>query len=271
MRRCYFGLLFAFIALLALDLLDQQIKRATPASMPLRDRSHRGESSASALGSRSVEGGRQARKARKAPLQKTMAFGQHGKAPGRFDQPRGLTLVREKFLLVSDFGNKRVQLLAFHHHERAEQGQPVFEYALEVGEQGGPWSLCALGDFVFLAEWGMHRVRILHLDAKLGELRAVGEFGQFGYLDEPGRFNHPRGIAVHVPTGFVIVSDENDHLQVLRFDAAQTPPSLKHVSSFGRPSPSVNRTRLFCAHRLTRSLAPGVTRRWRPRRGARFF
>jgi hypothetical protein len=37
---------------------------------------------------------------------------------------------------------------------------------------------------------------------------------RFGYVDEAGKLNHPRGIAVHRPTGFVVVSDENDHLQV---------------------------------------------------------
>jgi hypothetical protein len=52
---------------------------------------------------------------------------------------------------------------------------------------GGPWELAAMDDFVFVAEWGMHRVKILKLDAKTGQLRAEGFFGAFGYADEPGR------------------------------------------------------------------------------------
>jgi len=50
-----------------------------------------------------------------------------------------------------------------------------------------------------------------------------------------GKFNHPRGIACQKSTRFVIVSDENDRLQVLKFSEWPT-PSLTYVSTFGRSS-----------------------------------
>ena len=59
---------------------------------------------------------------------------------------------------------------------------------------------------------------------------------RFGYVDEPGKFNHPRGVAVHKALRLVVVSDENDHLQVLRFSVDNKGPRLTHVSSFGRGS-----------------------------------
>lgn len=91
------------------------------------------------------------------------------------------------------------------------------------------------GKYVLVAEWGMHRIRVIHVVAKTGELRPALTYGSFGYLDEPGRFNHPRGIAVQQSTGLVVVSDENNHLQVLKF--VQHPvPRFTHVSSLGRPS-----------------------------------
>ena len=112
---------------------------------------------------------------------------------------------------------------------------PVFEYAMEIDQVGGPWALAAYGDYVLVAEWGMHRIRVIHVVAKTGELRPALTYGSFGYLDEPGRFNHPRGIAVQQSTGLVVVSDENNHLQVLKF--VQHPvPRFTHVSSLGRPS-----------------------------------
>jgi hypothetical protein len=46
--------------------------------------------------------------------------------------------------------------------------------------------MAALDDFVFVAEWGMHRIKILRLDSKTGQLQAEGFFGAFGYADEPG-------------------------------------------------------------------------------------
>ena len=55
-------------------------------------------------------------------LEKVMVFGRHGASPGRFDTPRGLVLVRNRFLFVSDFANKRLQVRAGQGVWRAGRG-----------------------------------------------------------------------------------------------------------------------------------------------------
>ena len=63
-------------------------------------------------GGASAAGVKQKKKKREA-LMKLMSFGKHGASPGRFNSPRGLLIVRNRFLLVSDFANKRIQMLFF--------------------------------------------------------------------------------------------------------------------------------------------------------------
>jgi len=55
----------------------------------------------------------QKKKKKREALMKLMSFGKHGASPGRFNSPRGLLIVRNRFLLVSDFANKRIQMLFF--------------------------------------------------------------------------------------------------------------------------------------------------------------
>ncbi len=42
---------------------------------------------------------------------------------------------------------------------------------------GGPFGLSAGGDYVFVAEWGMHRIKVLKFDNKLAVLTSVAHFG----------------------------------------------------------------------------------------------
>jgi len=211
LRRCYQLLAVAFVALLLADLFENQqlpdmLSLASGASYTFE-----GFGNGTASGAGLMTSGRSSSGSPREALQKLMLFGRHGASPGRFDQPKGLLLVRNRFLFVSDFANKRLQMLHFHDDaavikrapgERGEtppgaggnagggggagsaggEGglalEPVFEYALEMDQVGGPWALAALDDYIFVAEWGMHRVKILKLDSKTGQLKAEGFFGQ---------------------------------------------------------------------------------------------
>jgi hypothetical protein len=196
LRRCYQLLATAFVALLLADLFQNQQLPTGLSSVTGGGVGAFGGNGTGSVGMGAAAAGKRSGAPREA-LEKLMLFGRHGASPGRFDQPKGLILVRNRFLFVSDFANKRLQMLHFHDDASAIKGEaekavvttvdeagaealaePVFEYAMEMDQVGGPWALAALDDYIFVAEWGMHRVKILKLDSKTGQLRAEGFFGQ---------------------------------------------------------------------------------------------
>jgi hypothetical protein len=86
----------------------------------------------------------------------------------------------------------------------------------------------------------------------------------------PGKFNHPRGIACQRATRLVVVGDENDRLQVLRFTELPA-PTLTYVSTFGRTSANLPATAPGAKRDGGRSDALGFFRRPAGRFALGFF
>jgi len=260
MRKVYAFLVLAFIVVIFVDVFQQQLPNLTSSfggntsytstskGISVIGNKNRNISNFHGNGLKKLPNSNSKKNSKdKEPLTRLMIFGRHGGSPGNFNQPMGLAMIRKRFLFVSDFGNKRIQMLHFHgapdlgeeleNEKRSGKGgmvtKDVFEYALEMDQIGGPMAMCTIGDYVIIAEWGMHRLKIIKIDSKAGTLVPIGFYGQFGYADEEGKFNHPRGIAVQTSSNHVVVTDENDHIQVLKFSEHPT-PSLTFVSSFGR-------------------------------------
>jgi hypothetical protein len=181
MKKVYIGLVVAFIALLLIDVSQQQIPKLNSSSSQgvmissTRDRNSSTFRTPAKLPKTN---------SKDEPLQRLMVFGRHGASPGKFDQPKGIAMIRKRFLFISDFGNKRVQMLLFHGAPDVDEQtgelviDKVFEYALEMDQIGGPLAMTTIGDYVIIAEWGMHRLKIIKLEAKSGKLVPVGFFGE---------------------------------------------------------------------------------------------
>lgn len=146
MKKIYVCLVIIFISLLLLDVSQQQMpkigndmsSKSVLITGGTRDRNTNVSFHGAKLNKLKINQKDQ----KDEPLQRVMVLGRHGASPGKFDQPKGLAMVRKRFLFVSDFGNKRVQMFLFHgapevDEQSGELAHEVLEYALEMDQIGG--------------------------------------------------------------------------------------------------------------------------------------
>ena len=129
--------------------------------------------------------------------------GELGSKQEQFKYPRGVAVTQNDRVIVSDFGNHRLQVLTAEGAFIATVGtkglRPLqFDRPMDVAVH------CS--GRIYVSECGNNRVQVLNAD--LGYSHCFGTKGA-----QPGELNHPRGIAVDVD-GMVYVSDTyNDRVQ----------------------------------------------------------
>jgi DNA-binding beta-propeller fold protein YncE len=127
------------------------------------------------------------------------SWGIKGSAPGRFNEPYGITVDREGFVYVTDARNSRVQKFT-----------PDGEFLLEWGGFKKPTGIAVSADgFVFVSDYDADNVQKFDASGRL-----VARWGKNG--EKQGEFDSPSDIAVD-EKGNVYVVDLYNH-RVQKFD-----------------------------------------------------
>jgi len=187
-----------------------------------------------------------------APLEKLVSFGRYGMGPGLFTDARGITVLQDRYLLVADTGNRRLQLLYMDmaqvlgggegrsEDDDARGEKDMLKYRTEYTGAGFvPWDVATIRDSYFVVtDTGAHRVLLLKLD-HFGELNMAHAFTPSATeLKTCGAFQAPRGVAVHEGTGLVVVAYGNA-IAVLRLSVVDGKhPRLGFVGCLGTKEPS---------------------------------
>ena len=148
---------------------------------------------------------------------KVRLFGSYGSGRGQLSYPDDIAITSKGTLLVTDYGNDRIQ-------EFTMDG----EFISCVGSKGnGPLqfshptgiAINKTTGQVYVADCGNHRVQVLNADLTFSHM-----FGSCG--SDQGQFQYPDGVAID-SQGLVYVADySNNRIQ-------QFTPEGKHLSSFG--------------------------------------
>ena len=127
---------------------------------------------------------------------KIRSFGQHGRGQVQFINPQGVAVTQDGRIVVTDFGNHRLQMLTAEGAFIATVGnygsQPLqFFYPIGIAvHRNGQ---------VFVSDTSNHRVQVLNADLTYSQC-----FGSYG--TQPGEFHNPRDIAIDAD-GMVYVAD----------------------------------------------------------------
>ena len=148
---------------------------------------------------------------------KVRSFGSHGSGRGQLSRPEDIAITSKGTLLVTDWGNHRIQ-------EFTMDGECISC----VGSRGnGPLQLhyptgIAINKTtgqVYVADCGNNRVQLLNTDLTFSHM-----FGSWG--SGQGQFQYPNGVAID-SQGLVYVADSDNHrIQQFTHDG-------KQLSSFG--------------------------------------
>lgn len=144
------------------------------------------------------------------------SFGGPGTDPGRFHQPRGITVMPDGTLVVADRAARMQHLDA--------EGRPLRLWMLQDRPQGmNPKGLCALpGGTVLVCD--THYGRLLEMTVEGEVVKIWGEYGT-----GPAQFVHPLSCAVDAARGAVYVVEYhgyNDRVQKFTLDG-------RHVKCWG--------------------------------------
>jgi DNA-binding beta-propeller fold protein YncE len=136
-----------------------------------------------------------------------VVLGKQGENAGEFQQPRGVTFLRDGTFVVVDRA-ARVQ------HFTAD-AKPISLWSMKDHAMGNPKGLCALPDGNMLV-CDTHYGRVLKMTPDGAMLSIWGQPGK-----GPGQFVHPMGAAVDAPRNRVFVveyGDYTDRVQVFDLD-----------------------------------------------------
>ena len=134
-------------------------------------------------------------------------WGSHGNEPGQFMRPQKLDIDENDCLWVADAANHRVQVFDARGTE-AKLIKIWGEEGTEVGKLRYPYDILLEGEFVYLCEFGNHRVQKFTRDGQ-----PVAWWGKNGRND--GELDQPWGI-VRDSQGRIHVLDSYNH-RVQRF------------------------------------------------------
>lgn len=122
------------------------------------------------------------------------AWGEHGAAPGQFNDPTGIT-VHDGEVFVSDARNARIQVFDFDGNFKRQFGTK----GDGPGQLGRPMNLTIANNELYVTDYWNDRIQVFALDGT--PHRHIGKAGK-----GPGEFSSPGGAAV-ASKGDLIVAD----------------------------------------------------------------
>ena len=178
-----------------------------------------------------------------------------GSAPGQFNTPRGITLIKDKAgnrnLVVADSLNHRIQIITLSVQNRnpayyvyGSEGSGEFKFQQPWDVAASAWNEDLNGCYLYVLDTGNCRVQQFSVtfpgkypNAGGPKLDFIQEWGEKG--SEDGEFYVPEGIAVG-PDGSVYVADTGNH-RLQKFTSkgnfvAKTGSKGSKPGQFSRPS-----------------------------------
>lgn len=138
-----------------------------------------------------------------------MQWGSHGKEPGQFVRPQGITIDADDRVWVADACNHRVQVFEVKGEE-AKLVKVWGEHGSEPGQLSYPYGIVLDGNgHVYLVEFGNHRVQKFDLEGK-----SLGTWGTHGRRD--GELYQPWAIALDSQGRLHVLDTYNHRVQRIR-------------------------------------------------------
>ena len=138
-------------------------------------------------------------------------IGSYGDGPCQFYCPRGVCILSDGRVAVTDLDNDRLQVL------NADTGTVVGTIARSDGEVWqSPWGITTDAQgLIYVAEYQSHRVVVITAEGHV--VRTLGSQGS-----GPGQLNFPGGVAVDGKGSVIVADDSNKRIVVFHLDGTST-------------------------------------------------
>jgi len=145
-----------------------------------------------------------------------LVFGSNGNGNGQFDYLYGVTINSKRNIIVSDFGNNRIQIFD-------SEGKFISTFGSQgngSGQFNHPWGIAINSKgHVIVSDYSNNRIQIFDSEGKF-----LSTFGSKG--NGNGQFNGPEGICVDLNDGIYVCDRSNNRIQI--FDSEGN-----FISTFG--------------------------------------
>ena len=145
------------------------------------------------------------------------SFGKEGRKKGEFSGPVDVTVDDEERIVVTERGNKRIQVMS-------KEAESIFTFGDKGPEKLHYPSCCIPYKKMFLlTEAGKHCIKAFDQSGTF-----LYKFGKEGYQD--GKFNWPRGLFVDSPNNLLVCDSGNNRVQQFSLDGRFIGKSITRLS-----------------------------------------
>jgi len=136
--------------------------------------------------------------------QPKLTFGSNGNENGQFCYPYGVTINSKGNIIVSEYGNHRIQVFD-------SEGKFISTFGShgdKIGQFNNPVGICIdKNDRIYVCEYINHRIQIFDSEGNF-----ISTFGLFG--NGNGQFNYPIGIAINSKGNIFVCDYGNSRIQI---------------------------------------------------------
>ena len=132
--------------------------------------------------------------------QKLRSYGQLGAGQMDFKDPQGMTVTQDGCIIITDFSNHRLQVLALNGSFQATVGSDGSQFKSPID------AAVHHNGKIFVTEYSNHHVQVLNADFSYSHC-----FGSKGA--QPGQFNSPIGIAIDAYGKVYVADSRNNRIQ----------------------------------------------------------
>ena len=143
-------------------------------------------------------------------------LGKAGARIGEFLRPTDVCLDEERHIVVTDIGNKRIQVMS-------REGKTISMFG-DIGSEKLklPWSCLPYKNKFFVSDFGNHCIKAFD---KSGTF--LHKYGKQGNQD--GQFNYPRGLLIDSSNNLLVCDEKNNRVQQFSLDGRFTGKSITHL------------------------------------------
>ena len=145
------------------------------------------------------------------------SFGNRGAGKGDFKNPFDVCLDDEERIVVTEYGNDRIQVMS-------KEGESIFTFGNSGPEKlNGPISCIPYKNMFLVSDEGNDCIKVFDQSGTF-----LYKFGEEGNQD--GQFDCPRGILVDINNNVLVCDEDNNRVQQFSLDGRFTGKSITHLS-----------------------------------------
>ena len=146
------------------------------------------------------------------------SFGKEGRQKGEFEVPKDVTVDDEERIVVTEWGNNRIQVMS-------KEGESVFTFGDRGPEKLGHPTCCIPYKKMFLVtDAGNHCIKAFDQSGTF-----LYKFSREGYQD--GKFKWPHGFLVDSPNNLLVCDSGNNRVQQFSLDGRFAGKSITPLST----------------------------------------